>query len=128
MRRVLAAVLVLLSFCSPLFARQNSDWGKVEGLRQGTPVWVELVKGVTLSGRFQSADAKGIQITLSYPSGSIPVEKIPRADVRRVVRVVRRPFLPDPHKMLVGGAIIGGAAGATAVAIDDTNDCQGCKG
>jgi len=96
-------------------------------MKQGTPVWVELWKGVTLRGRLQSADGKGLRLVLTYPWDGTPVEDVSRADVRKVIHV-RHPFLPDPHTVMVGGAFIGGATGAAAVAIGDKNDCQGCKG
>lgn len=123
MRTILIVGLLLLQF-SPRVLATNHDWTKVEKLKPGTSLEVELWSGPAVVGKLESATTSGIRLKLW---DGTPMEIISRTDVRRVIRL-RRSHLGDPHKLLTTGAVIGGLAGATAVAITDRNDCQGCKG
>jgi hypothetical protein len=127
MGRIGVVFLAFFSLSTQMSARTGREWINVEKLKPGILVRVELWKGVTLSGKLQSADPSKLRVVLTYPWDGRPVEELARADVRRVIHL-RHPFLPDPHRAMVGGALIGGATGAAAVALGDKNDCQGCKG
>lgn len=115
--------ILLFAFSLPVFAR-NHDWTKVEKLKLGTSLQVELWSGLAVAGKLESATDSGIRLKLW---DGTPMEEISRDTVRLVIRL-RRSHLGDPHKLLATGAVIAGIAGATAVAISDRNDCQGCKG
>ena len=123
MKTFLMLALTFLSFMSQVFARK-SDWSKVEKLKPGTSLQVDLWSGPAVVGKLVSATDANVRLKLW---DGTPMEAISRSDVRRVVQL-RRSHLKDPHKLLATGAVIGGVAGATAVAITDRNDCQGCKG
>lgn len=123
MRAILIVGLLLLAFSPQVLAR-NHDWTKVEKLKPGASLQVDLWSGPSVVGKLESATGSAIRLKLW---DGTPMEEISRANVRRVIRL-RRSHLEDPRKLLTTGAVIGGIAGATAVAITDRNDCQGCKG
>lgn len=123
MRAVLIGGLLFLALSPQVFARKH-DWTKVEKLKPGTSLQVELWSGPAVAGRLESATGSGIRMKLW---DGTPMQEISRNDVRRVIQL-RHSHLVDPRKLLVTGAVIGGVAGASAVAITDRNDCQGCKG
>ncbi|HWH59282.1 MAG TPA: hypothetical protein VN682_16760 [Terriglobales bacterium] len=123
MRAISIIGLLLLAFSLQAFAR-NHDWTKVQKLKHGTSLEIERWSGPAVVGKLESASGSGIRLKLW---DGTPMEEISRNDVRRVLHL-RRSHLGDPHKLLTTGAVIGGIAGATTVAITDRNDCQGCKG
>lgn len=123
MKTLLIIGITLLAFTPQVFARK-SDWSKVEKLKFGTSLQVDLWSGPAVVGKLVSATDANLRLKLW---DGTPMEAISRNDIRRVIQL-RRSHLKDPHKLLATGAVIGGVAGATAVAIGDRNDCQGCKG
>jgi hypothetical protein len=122
-RKLLILCAILVVFSVQLFAR-NHDWNKVEKLKPGTLLEIELWKGPVVVGRLELATDSSVRLKLWYGTA---MEEISRNLVRRVIRVPRT-HAPDPHKLLVAGAVVGGVAGATAVSVSDHHDCQGCKG
>ncbi len=121
--RTILILCMLTAFSSQAFAKRD-DWTKVEKLKAGTSLQVELWSGPTVVGRLESATDSAVRLKLW---DGTPMEPITRGGIRRIIQL-RRSHLKDPHKLLVTGAVIGGIAGATSVAVLDRNDCQGCKG
>lgn len=123
MKAIMVLCITLLGFSAQVFAR-NHDWSEVEKLKPGTSLQVELWSGPTVVGKLESATDSAVRLKLW---DGTPMEPITRGGIRRIIQL-RRSHLRDPHKLLVTGAVIGGIAGATSVAVLDRNDCQGCKG
>jgi hypothetical protein len=122
-RKLLIVFASLVVFSSQFFARKG-DWNKVETLKPGTSPEIELWKGPVVVGRLELANDSSLRLKLSDGTA---MDEISRNLVRREIRVPRT-HVPDPHKLLVAGAVVGGVAGATAVSVLDNHDCQGCKG
>lgn len=123
MRARLIVGLLLFAFSAQVFARDN-DWTRVQKLKPGSSLGIELWSGPVVVGKLESATGSGIRLKLW---DGTPMQEVSRSHIRRVIRL-HRSHLGDPHKLLTTGAVIGGIAGATTVAITDRNDCQGCKG
>lgn len=121
--RPILILCVLTAFSSQSFARSH-NWTRVEKLKSGTSLQVDLWKGPAVVGKLDSVSGSAVRLKLWDDT---PMEPISRGDIRRIIQL-RRSHLKDPHKLLVTGAVIGGIAGATSVAVLDRNDCQGCKG
>jgi hypothetical protein len=118
MRRLLILVLMFSATCPQVFARNKHDWESAKRLKPGTSVYVRLRNQLYVSGRVVSVDDRMLRVSTIYPWDNGQPEEILRANVQKIVQIRRR-ILPDPHKVIVGGALIGGAVGVTAGAIDD---------
>jgi hypothetical protein len=124
MRQAIAVVLAILLIAPPLTARNNSDWNNVRKLKHGTKILVSLWNGDQLDGRVESVSDTGLSI--GSPEGTRAnaqwSQAVERGTVRRIVRLRGgHGDLPDPGKVMLIGAAIGGAAGAIGGGIKDVN-------
>lgn len=126
-RQVIAVVVILTSIGTGAWARSKHDWESATKLKPGASVYVILWKGQPVSGRVVEVDARGLRIATRYPWDNGVPEEIARKEVKKII-LLRRPLLPSPKAMLVGGAVVGAIAGTTTVAVRDQHNCQGCKG
>ena len=130
MRRTIAAVLCVLLSAQILPAQGSHDWSTVEKLKRRTPVLVVLWSGERVSGRIVRADKNGVELAerVRWDPGTGALREIRRRDIRTVERVRRDENLPNPRTYMVGGAVVGGAAGLGIGIYRDKRDKSVCRG
>jgi hypothetical protein len=123
MRRKLTALLIFLLLVPDLSARSNRDWESVKRLKPGTPLQILLWSGEHMRGRLVSVSDAGLRLATAdrVDSQSTWAQTFDRANIRRILRASELPNLPEPHQWMAIGALAGGAIGATAGAIQDSN-------
>lgn len=116
MRRLLALALCFLLLTTELFAKTR-DWNNLEKLKPGDTITVALKDGGDLEGEFHSFSHTSLRVAVftSRDSGFGSFRDLERDKIRKIVRL-NHPRLPDPHRLVTTGAIVGGAAGAITAA------------
>jgi len=112
MRRLLALTICFLLVTADLLAKTH-DWQELEALNPGDSIKVTLKDGQNLNGEFRSVNTTILRMAVFTRSGFGSFREIERDKIRKVVKV-NNANLPDPHKLLLTGAIIGGVAGGIA--------------
>lgn len=119
MRRALAVLITILLFAHELPARSHRDWENVEKLKRGSRVLIFLSNGVDLSGRIDAVSDAGLRLDTSDDRAGFRTGSLSEVDRKTVRRIVLVPRLPDSHRWMIAGTLIGGAAGVTAGGISD---------
>jgi hypothetical protein len=121
MDRMIALLGLTLLLTTHLPARTD-DWKNVEKLKVGDTITITLKEGKKVSGYFQSVNGSGLRIRIFERRGVWlgSFQDIERERIRKIVRL-NEPNLPDPRKVMMAGAIVGGVAGGTAGAIKDSH-------
>jgi hypothetical protein len=121
MGRMIALLGLTLLLTTHLPARSH-DWKNVEKLKVGDTITITQKDGKKVSGYFQSMNGNGLRIGIFERRGVGfgSFQDIERERIRKIVRL-NEPNLPDPRKVMMAGAIVGGVAGGTAGAIRDSH-------
>ena len=116
MRRFISITLCFLLLTTELFAK-TSDWNNLNKLKAGDTINVSMKGGGDVEGEFHSFKDTSLRLAVftSRDSGFGSFRDIERDKIRKIVRV-NHPRLPNPHKLVTTGAIVGGAAGAITAA------------
>jgi hypothetical protein len=122
MRRLLSLCLSFLFFIPELNAGTH-DWQNLASLKRGDTIRLILRDGSKLEGEFDSFGSTGIRLAVftGHDVGFGSFREVERGRITKVVRL-NHPNLPDPHKLLAGGALIGGATGAIVGAARTPSD------
>jgi hypothetical protein len=113
MRKILAVLLSVQLLVPVASARTIHDWSNLEKLELDDPLLVVLQTGEKIRGHFIRISEETLSLGVSVPSqfGATYLREIVRADIRKIELVRRAQNLPNPRTWVIGGALIGGAAG-----------------
>ena len=116
MRCMISIALCFLLLTTELFAKTR-DWNNLNKLKPGDTIVLTLKDGGGFEGEFQSSSDASLRLAVftSRDSGFGSFRDVERGKIRKVVRL-NHPRLPDPHKLVTTGAVVGGAAGAITAA------------
>ena len=113
MRQTLAILLTIFLLVPAAHAQNPHDWTQVDKLKLDDPILIKLWNGEKVRGDFISVSDDQMRLGAydRHTFGAIRLREINRADIRRVELVRRVQHLPNPKNWVIGGAIVGGAAG-----------------
>jgi hypothetical protein len=124
MRRICAALLVVLLLSPDLPARDVHQWQNVEKLKRGTPVLILLQNGTEITGEVETVTDSAVEVAVPDSANYQVawIQTIQRPTIRRITRTPGRPHLPNPGRWMLVGAVAGGAAGVASGAVSDARN------